>query len=144
LIAAILMTLVSGAAEQAPLARQISHCREILSALRTFASDHDGEYPVDLKTLATDGVIQPENLKRILKVMNEDGGTAGEWILLQGLNDDSAHWLVLVASPPLHRSDGSVARILGLNDGSVTVIKESDFEEVLKEKGQRVPIQKKH
>ena len=93
----------------------LAMAKGIFPALKMYAGDHGGRYPITLQELEPDYLANFETIR----YRAPEAGRRYDWFYIQGLREDSpAHWIVL-ASPtdqtgtdPAHRG-----RIAVYNDG---------------------------
>jgi hypothetical protein len=115
-------TLVSDA-NRGILSRELSHAKQVAIGLRLFADDHDGKLPAELFELFPDYLVEHQVF------FSASSNEPSEQFLY--FPDDRApnfDETVIVASP---RPAGSGKRAVARRDGSASVMKESDFQELL-------------
>lgn len=99
--------------------RNISNARQLITALRIYASDHSGEYPEKLEDLVKEEILDPgEPFEKLTHgIMQKQMKIP--WMVLGGLNDSAPGGLPILASPiPLHGS----RYVMGYNDSSVVLV----------------------
>ncbi|MEZ0274601.1 MAG: hypothetical protein ACAH88_06830, partial [Roseimicrobium sp.] len=112
---------------RSPVTKSISNCRQIVMALKLYASDHQGAYPLTLSELVSKDVLSHEDFERFNKAILVDGLPL-PWVYLPGLNDASPGDLPVVVSPaPVSRS----GYVVGWNDGGAMMINREEFEEAM-------------
>ena len=112
---------------RSPVTKSISNCRQIVMALKWYASDHQGAYPLTLSELVSKDVLSHEDFERFNKAILVDGLPL-PWVYLPGLNDASPGDLPVVVSPaPVSRS----GYVVGWNDGGAMMINREEFEEAM-------------
>ena len=110
-----------------PVSKSISNCRQLITALRIYSSDHGGEYPKHLEDLVKEGILDQESLVRINRMIGRDGLPA-PWVLLQGLTDAGPGDIPLViGSCPVSRD----MYIVGRNDSGVSTVNRQEFDEAM-------------
>ncbi len=113
---------------RSPITKGISNCRQVITYLRIYASDHTGQYPDTLEELlaARELELSPDDWQRINHYYNALEGMKLPWVYLTGLTDSDYGTLPLVfSSGPINRK-GSY--ILGMNDSSVAVATPEEFD----------------
>lgn len=113
---------------RSPVTKSISNCRQLVLALKLYASDHGGTYPATLNELvSSEEVLSREEFEKINKAILVDGMPL-PFLYLPGLEDSDDGDLPLVVSPgPVSRTGYAV----GMNDGSATIVKREVYEEMM-------------
>ena len=132
LVGAVAIPFISKRGEREKITRAISEARQIVTALRIYSADHDGEYPASLHELVTAGTLPESLLYRLLP----DGSKEARWIYFPGLKDsDGESRPVIVEADP---KDGRM--FVGLNDSSI--VTDRDLQSFLNRHGLTMPDSK--
>ena len=105
------------------------HAKALVSALRYWSSDRQGNYPRQIEDVVRQGIVEPDTFYN-LNWHEWTPGRVGPWIYVvsltmdsTGMTDSSSGDLPLLISPPL--SDGS--RIVAFNSSEVKQLSAADF-----------------
>ncbi len=101
--------------------KSIINAKQTIIYLRLWASDHEGRYPERLAQLFADELADNN---QVLNYVPLDGGTPELLIYLPGLKDSDPADLPIVIGP--HSETGN-RWVMGLNDGSVSMVSGEDF-----------------
>lgn len=93
--------------------------RQVAMALNLYAVDNDGAFPATLGDLVPDYVAD----EGLLRVTNQ-AGEASPLVYFAGLSTGGDQALVVVSTP---EADASGQRVVGLSDGTVQTVSETDF-----------------
>jgi hypothetical protein len=106
------------------LSKSISNGRQLVTAMRIYASEHDGKYPDQLEELVTADILEPESLAT-LNWVYMSGEVPAPWIFLRGLRDDAPDNVPIFVSPlPVTGNKYLIA----YNDSSVSLQKAAERE----------------
>ncbi len=116
--------------------RNISNAKQLIIYLRIWSSDNGGSYPERLEQLFTDGIADNN---RVFNYVSSDGGTPELLVYLPGLVDSDPGDLPIVIGP--HSETGN-RWVMGLNDGSVSMVSGEDFAKAMSKWKQRTAAPK--
>lgn len=139
----------SSVGEKSGVVKLICNGRQLLTTVKIYASENEGKYPPHLIELETSGVLNnlhgltsspytDKPLGWIYRPGFSDSSASGEPILvtpiLQKKGNAASLWLQeklgVRSDPPLHSS-----RVVVFNDAAVQLMKEEEFQQMLKTKG---------
>lgn len=101
----------------------VSNARQLITALRIYASDHGGEYPAKLEDLVTEKILDRKGLNELSHALMQKRMQI-PWLVLGGLNDSAPGDLPLVVSSiPLHGR----RYVMGTNDSSVRIVQPGEY-----------------
>lgn len=146
--------------EKSGTTKAISNARQLITAIRIFASDNAGAFPDELDELVAAGVIGEETLMRLLRSPYSAKDKPFHWIYWPGLSDGSSAGHSLLISPVLHDQRNILARwwnrdgvqglpsrpkrIVGTVDSTVTLMDEKDFQDMLNRQRLVLPVPEPH
>ncbi len=135
--------------------RNLENASQLLMALQKYASNHGGSYPDDLNQIVSEGIMSKEGFSKCNRVILDAGGPDADWIYMRGLNASSRDYSVVIISPPTSRTPGTVEKyidgllsssehhpydlIVGLTDGSASIMPRGGLEMNLRKTGQTLP-----
>jgi hypothetical protein len=105
----------------------ISNARQMVTALRIYASDHDGRYPDRLEDLVAVEVVDRAFLEKEGSMILP-GGMKMPWRVLAGVEDRDPGNLPVVVSPASW--DGR-RHLIGFNDSMITFVSTKEYEEAM-------------
>lgn len=109
--------------------RMMSNARQLMSALKLYAGDHNGSYPDSFEELSPD-ILSEAELNRLL-IEGSIGSASGEaWILQPGLTTSSPSTAVLIVATT---ADSSGERVATLNDGSLVSLSATEFDQLMED-----------
>jgi len=117
-----------GCGEPGFMTSNISRARQVIIALRIFASEHEGAYPKDLEELVKSKCIERGELERLNQYRATRGAKPLKWTVILDLKDSDPYDLPLVVSPAPMRGGKC---ILGLNDCSVAVVSDKEINDAM-------------
>lgn len=109
------------------MTKNMSNARQVITALRIWASENKGVYPKRLDQLFTDAALDNP---RILYYVSANGETPELFVYLTGLTDSDPASLPLVIGPHGESRD---RWIVGRNDASVAVVKSEEAAQAIAE-----------
>ncbi|WP_038160769.1 hypothetical protein [Verrucomicrobium sp. BvORR106] len=99
------------------VSKSISNGRQLVTAMRIYASEHDGNYPDQVEELIAADILEPGSLVN-LNWVYLSGEVPAPWIFLRGLRNDAPGNLPMFVSPhPVTRNK----YIIAYNDSSVSL-----------------------
>lgn len=107
--------------------KSISNGRQLVTAMRIYASEHDGRYPDQLEELIAADILEPGNLVTLNRVYMS-GEVPAPWIFLRGLRDDAPGNLPMFVSPLPVKGN---KYIIAYNDAGVSLQKAAEREAAL-------------
>lgn len=116
--------------------RNMSNARQIVTCLRIWSSEHEGQYPERLEQLFIDGALD-EN--RIFYYVTEPGNTPELFEYLHGLNDSDPANIPLVVAP---RATPRGVWVMAMNDSSIITVKTEEFNKAISEWRQQIATRK--
>lgn len=146
--------------ELGAISELLSNAKNLMVNVKEFAADHGGKYPDTLQDLVKEGVIDQSHLNKLLAHSTEGPKTPLRWIYLTGLNDNTAPDYPVLISPILKDDSGQImrrlkalmgyrprlpvkpVRVVAFNDTSVELLKEADFQALLKKHTITLPAPK--
>ena len=147
LLASLCIPTHSDLNEKGGMTKAIWNARQLIAAIRIFASDRAGAFPDELDELVVAKVITGETMRYLLRSPYSAKDKPLPWIYWPGLSDGSPGDHPLLISPVLHdqrnflvrwwNRDGvqglptSPKRIVGTVDSAVTFMDEKDFQDVM-------------
>jgi len=106
------------------ITRSISNGRQLVAAVRIYASDHGGRYPEQLDELVDTEILEPESLVTLNRV-HKSGEAPLPWIFLKGLNEEAPANLPLFVSPMPYTGN---KYIIAYNDSTVSLQNAAEYE----------------
>ena len=134
----------------------ISNGRQLVTAMRIYVSDNNGTYPAELGDLVTAGLLDRGRLDSLLA--SPLGAKPLGWTYLPGFGADSPPDQPVLVSPVLQNKGNIVTRwlkeqrssrplppaypvrVVATADGTTTMIKEVEFQKILKAKNIALPV----
>lgn len=110
---------------QAANIKVLSDGRQVLTALKLFASGNAGKYPAKLQELVDAGVLEKPEL---LTVAGAPGGERLPWMYDASLTPESAGISIVLAAPVAVKSGSNEMRAVIRNDGRAEMLAEEDFQ----------------
>jgi len=105
--------------QRALMAKSMSNAKQIITGCKIYAADHEGKYPNDLTDLKKENIISEP--KVFQDPLLKDGSEIGYEYLGAGMKDSDAPDKVVLKS----KGTSMGKRIIGLNNGSVSAVKET-------------------
>jgi hypothetical protein len=106
----------------------INHARQLIMALKIFASEHGSAYPSNLGELVKTDCVERDHLEHINQYKVSVGAKPMEWVVTLDIKDSDPYNLPVVVSP-IPMQSGKC--ILGLNDSSVRVASKKEVEDAM-------------
>ena len=119
-VAGITLPVISKAREKAEAASSMNHVKQTSLALKMYALDNGGKYPAALTNLVPTYLTNIE----VLTYMGPESKKRMPLLYRSSLTDSSPSTEIILASPSPTRDR---MRIVGMNDGSVTAMTETEF-----------------
>ncbi|MCP5540655.1 MAG: DUF4190 domain-containing protein [Akkermansiaceae bacterium] len=121
IIFSLTMPVFTRIQESAKISKEISKARQVLLGCKAYASDYEGKYPPNLKTLMDEGYVDVESV-----LMWTDPRTGEElpFLYRPGLTDSTRGIEPVIASP----RSAVRKRIVGYTGGHVTSFRDAEFD----------------
>ncbi|WP_009965870.1 hypothetical protein [Verrucomicrobium spinosum] len=117
-----------GAPDRGWMGESIGKARQLNTALRIYASEHNGAYPLHLSDVVASGILSQQQFDRLSLAALSDGIPV-PWIYFGGLHESLPGTTPLLMHPlPSHGGK----RIVALNDSSVSLLISQDYDDVVK------------
>ena len=99
-----------------------------MAILNEWSSSHDETYPSSLRVLAADDARDARR-GDVRLVQTTEGGTPEEWLYFgAGIESRKLTALPVIVSP---RADVRGKRTIGLGDGSISLVPEEEFQQMI-------------
>jgi type II secretory pathway pseudopilin PulG len=116
MFASISLPVFSKIQERGNATKSINNVRQLITACRIYAADHEGAYPTSLDSLVTTGILEPEILAGLQRCpLSPDEPVSGYDYYGAGMKESDSPDAVVFMS----KADVDGKRIIGYNDSSV-------------------------
>lgn len=125
ILSGVLAPGITGVKTQAEQAKSLNNARTIAIALKLYASEHDGKFPVSLDTLISEGFLPKGTALTCVNPVTKQLET---WLYDSSLTDSSPATAVLLASKCAFKQKGTSVRLVVYLDGRAEFINETAFD----------------
>lgn len=127
-VASLVAPMMTTVQKQAGQMKVLSNGRQVLTALKAYAADHDGKYPAELQELVTAGALDSPEL---LTVASKPGADPAPWMYDNTLTPESPGISIVLAAPdPVKGAKGKETRAVIRNDGRAESLPEEEFQRI--------------
>jgi len=119
ILSALALPTFNSVQQRALMAKSMSNVKQIITGCKIYAADHEGKYPNDLTDLKKEDIIS--DAKVFQDPLLKNGSEIGYEYLGAGMKDSDAPDKVVLKS----KGTSMRKRVIGLNNGSVSAVKET-------------------
>jgi hypothetical protein len=134
-VAGLCLPLFSHVAVRGPQTKSLSNAKQLATACRLYAMDHEGRFPMHLNELEPDYIVagQPDGLRDVSLGKEDDPKYMLDWLYFGAGFEEKNPPRVLIASPQATTTAKTQKRVVIEGDMSGTIWEEPKYQEMLAE-----------